>query len=103
MGIPYDPQSFLSAMKLPVYGDYYAQQGLTQKAEIDQNIADALISTDEEKRQAHYSYVLTTLHEEAVYIPLSYERNRAVFKKEMDNVLFNPSQFEIPFEKMTFK
>lgn len=102
-GTPYDPQSFLSAMKLPVYGDYYAQQGLSQKAEIDQNIADALISTDEESRKAHYSYVLTTLHEEAVYIPLSYERNRAVFKKELDNVLFNPSQFEIPFEKMTFK
>lgn len=102
-GTPYDPQSFLSAMKLPVYGDYYAQQGLEQKAQIDQNIADALVSTDEVKRQEHYKYVLTTLHEEAVYIPLTYERNRAVFRKDLNNVLFNPSQFEIPFEKMTFK
>ena len=34
-GMPYDPQSSLAAMRAPVYGDYAAQQGLEDKAEID--------------------------------------------------------------------
>ena len=43
-----------------------------------------------------------TLHDEAVYLPLTYQRNRAVFTKDLKNVTFNPSQFEIPLEKMAF-
>ena len=34
-GMPYDPQSSLAAMRAPGYGDYAAQQGLEDKAEID--------------------------------------------------------------------
>ena len=37
-GMPYDPQSSLAAMRAPVYGDYAAQQGLEDKAEIDEAI-----------------------------------------------------------------
>ena len=99
-GSPYDPQSFLAGMRMPVYGDYAAQQGLKEKAQIDETILKALTSTDEEKRQEYYTYVLTTLHEEAVYIPLTYERNRAVYNEKVKNVTFNASQFEVPMEKM---
>ena len=99
-GSPYDPQSFLAGMRMPVYGDYAAQQGLKEKTQIDETILKALTSTDEEKRQEYYTYVLTTLHEEAVYIPLTYERNRAVYNEKVKNVTFNASQFEVPMEKM---
>lgn len=99
-GTPYDPQSFLSGMKMPVYGDYAAQQGLAQKKQIDDNITRALVTTDEKERQALYRYVLTTLHDEAVYIPLTYERNRAVYINDLKGVGFSPSQFEIPFDRM---
>ena len=68
-GMPYDPQSSLAAMRAPVYGDYAAQQGLEDKAEIDQAITDILTSTDEAERQELYTFVLTRLHEDAVYIP----------------------------------
>lgn len=101
-GMPYDPQSFLSGMKLPVYGDYLAQQGLSEKAQIDASITKALISTDEKERQALYRYVLETLHNQAVYIPLTYERNRAIAIKSLKGIEFAPSQFDIPFEKMYF-
>lgn len=101
-GTPYDPQSFLAGMKLPVYGDYYAQQGLKDKKALDQAITDILVSVDEAERQRLYRYVLTTLNDEAVYIPLTYEKNRAVFAKNLKGVTFNMSQFEIPFEKMYF-
>ncbi|WP_392564361.1 nickel ABC transporter substrate-binding protein [Orbus wheelerorum] len=102
-GMPYDPQSFLSGMKLPVYGDYMAQQGLSEKIKIDTSITKALISTDENERQALYRYVLETLHNQAVYIPLTYERNRAIAIKSLQGIEFAPSQFDIPFDKMYFE
>lgn len=71
-GTPYDPQSSLSAMTAPVYGDFAAQQGLDNKAEIDEAISEILISTDETKRQELYNFVLTSLHEDAIYIPLTF-------------------------------
>ena len=58
-GMPYDPQSSLAAMRAPVYGDYAAQQGLEDKAEIDQAITDILTSTDEAERQELYTFVLS--------------------------------------------
>ncbi|WP_455794888.1 nickel ABC transporter substrate-binding protein [Clostridium butyricum] len=99
-GAPYDPQSFLAGMRMPVYGDYAAQQGLEEKAKIDENILEALKSTDETLRQGYYSYVLSTLHYEAVYIPVTYERNRAIYRNKIDNVTFDISRFEVPMDKM---
>lgn len=102
-GTPYDPQSFLGGMRKPVYGDYAAQQGLTQKQKIDDSILAALEAVDEKSRQDHYSYVLETLHNEAVYIPLTYERNRVIYSDKVKKVAFNPSQFEIPMQRMMVK
>lgn len=102
-GVPYDPQSFLGGMRKPVYGDYMAQQGLSNKKEIDNQILAALKSTDETKRQEHYRYVFETLHEQAVYLPLTYKRNRAIFNEKVKGVTFNISQYEVPMEKMSIK
>lgn len=101
-GTPYDPQSSLAAMRQPVYGDYAAQQGLADKAEIDQAITDILVSTDEAKRQELYTFVLTRLHEDAVYIPLTYECNKAIYNKELNGVGFTQTQYEVPFTQMYF-
>ena len=38
-----------------------------------------LTSTDEETRQSLYSFVLKHLHDDAVYLPISYETNKALF------------------------
>ncbi|MFL7864767.1 nickel ABC transporter substrate-binding protein [Vibrio cincinnatiensis] len=102
-GTPYDPQSFLGGMRKPVYGDYAAQQGMPEKAAIDNHILAALEAIDEAERQAHYTYVLKTLHEQAIYIPITYEQNRAIFNRRVQHVGFNPSQFEIPFQRMSVR
>lgn len=102
-GIPYDPQSFLGGMTKPVYGDYMAQQGLPSKKEIDEHILAAFKSVNEKKRQEHYLYVLETLHNQAVYLPLTYKRNRAIFKNKVKGVSFNISQYEVPMEKMSIE
>lgn len=99
-GTPYDPQSSLAAMRKPVYGDYAAQQGLSDKKEIDNAITNILTSTDEKERQKLYTFVLTRLHEDAVYIPITYECNKAIFKKGLKDVKFTQTQYEVPFAKM---
>ena len=102
-GTPYDPQSSLSAMRQPVYGDFAAQQGLEDKKEIDEAISEILVSTDEAKRQELYRFVLTRLHEDAVYIPLTYECNKAIYSSSLKGVGFTQTQYEVPFGQMYFE
>ena len=102
-GMPYDPQSSLAAMRAPVYGDYAAQLGLADKTEIDQAITDILTSTDETERQELYTFVLTRLHEDAVYIPLTYECNKALYTSELQGVHFGSDQYDVPFADMYFE
>ncbi|MFI3228367.1 MAG: nickel ABC transporter substrate-binding protein [Clostridia bacterium] len=101
-GTPYDPQSSLSAMTGPVYGDYAAQLGLADKAEIDQAIGEIMTSVDEVERQELFDFVLTRLHEDAVYLPLTYECNKAIYTSDLAGVTFTQSQYEIPFNTMFF-
>lgn len=102
-GMPYDPQSSLAAMGAPVYGDFAAQQGLADKKEIDQAITDILTTTDEEERQELYRFVLTRLHEDAVYIPLTFECNKALYTKNLQGVHFGTDQYDVPFSDMYFE
>ena len=102
-GTPYDPQSSLAAMRAPVYGDYAAQLGLSDKADIDQAITDILVSTDETKRQELYTFVLTRLHEDAVYIPLTYECNKAIYRSDLQGFHFTQTQYEVPFADFYFE
>lgn len=99
-GMPYDPQSSLAAMRQRVYGDYAAQLGLPDKKEIDAAITKILTSTDEAERQSLYSFVLKHLHDDAVYLPISYETNKALFRADLDGVGFLSNQYEVPFADM---
>lgn len=94
-GAPYDPHSMVSSMREPSHFDYQAQAGLPMKKEIDEKIGQVLLSTDEGKRQDLYRDILTTLHEQAVYLPISYVTNTAVFQKNVTGVEFATSN-EIP-------
>lgn len=102
-GMPYDPQSSLAAMRAPVYGDYAAQQGLKDKAEIDEAITKILTSTDENERQELYKSVLTNLHEDAMYLPLTYECNKALYTSALHGVHFGTDQYDVPFADMYFE
>jgi nickel transport system substrate-binding protein len=96
-GAPYDPHSLVGSMREPAHADYQAQLGLPMKAEIDKLATEVLVSTDETKRQELYKHIFTTLHEQAVYLPLSYLANLAVYPKNVTGVTFMGSQYEIPF------
>ncbi len=102
-GSPYDPQSALSAMRGPVYGDYAAQQNLPNKAELDEKITSVFVETDEVKRQETYNEIFTMLHESAIYLPLTFENNKALYDSELEGVGYKPSLYTIPFWEMSFK
>ncbi len=97
-GAPYDPHSFCSSMRAPSHADYQAQLGLEMKPKIDATISAVLLETDEAKRQEMYRYILTTLHEQAVYLPLTYVRGIVVYRDNIKGVRFGQLKAEIPFE-----
>jgi len=82
--------------------DYQAQKGLKNKPEINLIIGELLVTPDETLRKKLYVNLWKTLAEQAVYIPLTYARTKAVFSNELKGVGFNQSQYEIPFERMSF-
>ncbi|MGB8956261.1 MAG: nickel ABC transporter substrate-binding protein [Tumebacillaceae bacterium] len=102
-GAPYDPHTVVGSMREPSHADYQAQAGLSMKPDLDKKITQVLISTDEKARQDLYRDILTTLHEQAVYLPISYITNVAVAQKNVTGVGFMPTQYEIPFNKMEIK
>ena len=59
-----------------------------------------MISTDEAKRQELYKFVLTRLHDDAVYIPLTYECNKAIYRSDLKGMHFMQTQYEVPFQDM---
>ena len=72
------------------------------KADIDDAITEILVSTDEERRQELYTFVLTRLHEDAVYIPLTYECNKAIYRSDLQGFHFTQTQYEVPFADFYF-
>ncbi len=101
-GTPYDPQSYLSSWRIPAHGDYQAQTGMERKEWLDKTITALMTEPDEARRRAMYRDVFTYVHDEGVYIPLSYSRTKAVHVSGLKGVEFGLSQYEIPFEKMYF-
>lgn len=98
-GTPYDSHAFVSSMRVPSHADYQAQLGLSDKDEIDAMIGEVLVSTDEDARQALYTDILTRLHDQAVYLPLTYVTTIAVARPELGPIPFGAMSSEIPFER----
>ena len=99
-GAPYDPHAFMSSMRVPSHADYQAQRGLADKAVIDKEIGEVLSTTDQTQRQSLYHDILTRLHQDAVYLPISYVSMMVVAKSELGVIPFAPIGSEIPFEQI---
>nr|WP_245397186.1 nickel ABC transporter substrate-binding protein [Citrobacter rodentium] len=100
-GAPYDPHAFMSSMRVPSHADYQAQQGLADKPLIDKEIGEVLETRDEAARQALYRDILTRLHNDAVYLPISYVSMMVVAKPELGEIPYAPIASDIPFEQIT--
>ncbi|MGD8837379.1 MAG: nickel ABC transporter substrate-binding protein, partial [Desulfobacteraceae bacterium] len=99
-GPPYEPHSYLSSWRVPSHADYQAQAGLTMKADIDAAIGRVLTTLDPIQRQEIYRDILTTIHTQAVYLPISYTTGVIVHRPVLSDVSYGPTKNEIPFEAM---
>ena len=66
-------------------------------------ITKILTSTDDAERQELYKSVLTNLHEDAMYLPLTYECNKALYTSALHGVHFGTDQYDVPFADMYFE
>ncbi len=102
-GAPYEPHAMVSSMLVPSHADFQAQSGLPMKKELDEKIRAVLVSTDEENRISLYREILTMLHDEAVYLPLSYKTLVKMHSKNIMGAEFTPIGQCVPFERMSWK
>ncbi len=102
-GAPYEPHAMVSSMLVPSHADFQAQSGLPMKKELDEKIRAVLISADEENRKTLYREILTTLHDEAVYLPLTYKTLVKMHSKKLTGAEFTPIKQFVPFDRMSWK
>lgn len=97
--VPFDPHSYLASITTDSENggpDYTALLGLPEKKEIDEKIKKVLLTTDEKERKMLYTDILSILHEQAVYLPISYQSNVAVYHKNIKGLDFLPQEAEVP-------
>ena len=80
-GPPFDPGTFAGSMRKPSHADYQAQRGLKEKADIDNMISQLIISDNNTNITEKYKEILNIFHNEAVYLPISYELDLALVRK----------------------
>ena len=99
-GPPWDPHAFLQSMtEVSDTGgpDYAAQLGLPMKKELDATIKALLVEPNKDKMKKQYEYVLTTLHDQAFDVPITYQSMLMVYRKgELKNVKFMPEENRLP-------
>ncbi|MHA6480458.1 staphylopine-dependent metal ABC transporter substrate-binding lipoprotein [Paenibacillus sp. strain BS8-2] len=101
-GLAYDPQSTIAAFATE--SSYlHTTKGIVQADELYSKIDEVMVSTDEETRKALYKDILTIVHEEAVFIPLTNGSVTVVAPTDLEGISFKQTQFELPFEMMSFK
>ncbi|ANU11215.1 nickel ABC transporter, nickel/metallophore periplasmic binding protein [Planococcus antarcticus DSM 14505] len=101
-GLAYDPQSTIAAFTSEA-SYLHTTKGIKKEDELYDNIEQVMVSTDEQARKALYAEILTTVHEEAVFIPISNGGMTVIAPQNLTGVSFKQTQFELPFELMNFK
>lgn len=103
-GPPTDPHNFINESATPnASGVFEAKLGLAEAKDLDRKIQQVLVSTDEEKRSQLYNEILTTMHNEALFYPISYETNNVIYQKSIQEFVPRASEYDIPYTIMDFK
>ncbi|MFX3632439.1 MAG: nickel ABC transporter substrate-binding protein [Candidatus Pristimantibacillus sp.] len=101
-GLAYDPQSTISAF---TSGSAYLHttSGIAEADELYNKIEQVMVSTDEETRKSLYADIMKMVHDEAVFIPITNGSVTVVAPKGLKGLSFKQTQFELPFERMSFE
>jgi nickel ABC transporter, nickel/metallophore periplasmic binding protein len=101
-GLAYDPQSTIASFTSEA-AYYHATSGIAKADELYAKIDEVMGSTDEETRKALYKDILTIVHDEAVFIPITNGSVTIVAPTALKDISFKQTQFELPFEQMYFE
>ncbi|MBZ5752921.1 staphylopine-dependent metal ABC transporter substrate-binding lipoprotein [Metabacillus rhizolycopersici] len=101
-GLAYDPQSTIAAFTSEA-SYKHTTSGIDKADELYKKIEQVMVSTDEQTRKSLYADILTIVHDEAVFIPISNGSVTVVAPKNLNGISFKQTQFELPFELMNFK
>ncbi|MFE5429694.1 staphylopine-dependent metal ABC transporter substrate-binding lipoprotein [Peribacillus simplex] len=101
-GLAYDPQSTISAFTSEA-SYLHTTSGIANSDELYKKIDEVMVSPDEKKRKSLYADILKIVHEEAVFIPISNGSVTVVAPKNLKDISFKQTQFELPFELMNFE
>ncbi|GAJ98801.1 hypothetical protein [Geomicrobium sp. JCM 19055] len=63
-------------------------------------IDQVFIETEESKRTGLYDEILQEIHDQAVYLPISYTSTIAVYHEGISDVEFAPIPYEFQLEKV---
>ena len=101
-GLLYDPQSTIAAFKSKT-GYESATSGIKDKTKLYNDIDEAFKIKDEKARSKAYQQILKQVDDEGVFIPISHGSMTVVAPKDLKNVSFTQSQYELPFNEMQYK
>lgn len=102
-GAPYDPHTFVNIVSKDGFGFSDALSNLEIKDELDKQIQEVLVSTDEKKRQELYTSILETLQEQSAIVPISYIKKTAVYQKDINSFTFPGNRDEDPFSGISIE
>lgn len=101
-GLAYDPQSTVAAFTSEA-SYLHATKGIPDAERLYNKIEETLTTIDEEKRKQLYEDILKTVHDEAIFIPITNGNVTVVAPKNLKGISFKQTQYELPFEKMYFE
>ncbi|NOV00611.1 nickel ABC transporter, nickel/metallophore periplasmic binding protein [Paenibacillus sp. LMG 31457] len=101
-GLAYDPQSTIAGFTSES-AYLYTTKGIAKEDELYKKINEVTLSTDEKIRKSLYADIMTIVHDEAVFIPLTNGKMTVVAPKNVKGISFKQTQFELPFERMKFE
>ncbi|EGL14964.1 staphylopine-dependent metal ABC transporter substrate-binding lipoprotein [Paenibacillus sp. HGH0039] len=101
-GLAYDPQSTIAAFTAE--GSYlHTTRGIPKAAELYKKIDDVMVSADEKTRRSLYAEILTLVHDESVFIPITNGSVTVLAPKNLKGISFKQTQYELLFERMYFE
>lgn len=97
-GAPYDPHSLVSTIAQEGFGIKESEVNMADKDRLHKEMKDVLFQMDESKRQETYKDIFTHLHDEAVFLPLSYLTNIAIYSDDVSGIKFSAHRDETPYQ-----
>lgn len=101
-GLAYDPQSTIAAFTSEA-SYLHTTSGIANAEELYEKIEQVMVSSDDEARKSLYEDILTIVHDEAVFIPITNGSVTIVAPQGLKGISFKQTQFELPFEQMVFE